>query len=83
MEEHGFRTMSTKGRHFASFSLACWPVIEGDLVKLFRRPGATLGDSDMSQIPALESLAQLRDEIDRIDGDMHSLLMERGISSTG
>ena len=32
----------------------------------------------MSQIPALESLAELRDEIDRIDRDMHNLLMERG-----
>jgi chorismate mutase len=32
----------------------------------------------MSQIPALESLAELRKEIDRIDGEMHRLLMERG-----
>jgi chorismate mutase len=32
----------------------------------------------MSQISALESLAQLREEIDRIDGEMHNLLMERG-----
>ena len=32
----------------------------------------------MSQIPALESLADLREEIDRIDGEMHQLLMARG-----
>jgi chorismate mutase len=32
----------------------------------------------MSQISALESLAELREEIDRIDGEMHKLLMERG-----
>ncbi len=32
----------------------------------------------MSQISALESLAELREEIDRIDGEMHNLLMERG-----
>jgi chorismate mutase len=32
----------------------------------------------MSQNAALESLAQLREEIDRIDGEMHRLLMDRG-----
>jgi chorismate mutase len=32
----------------------------------------------MSQVPAVESLAELRKEIDRIDGEMHRLLMERG-----
>jgi chorismate mutase len=32
----------------------------------------------MSQISALESLAELREEIDRLDGEMHKLLMERG-----
>ncbi len=32
----------------------------------------------MSQFSALESLAELREEIDRIDGEMHNLLMERG-----
>lgn len=32
----------------------------------------------MSEISALESLAELREEIDRIDGEMHRLLMERG-----
>jgi chorismate mutase len=32
----------------------------------------------MSQNSALESLAELRDEIDRIDGEMHRLLMDRG-----
>jgi chorismate mutase len=32
----------------------------------------------MSQISALESLAELREEIDRIDGEMHDLLMKRG-----
>src|SRR5664279_1157462 len=32
----------------------------------------------MSQNAALESLAELREEIDRIDGEMHRLLMDRG-----
>ena len=32
----------------------------------------------MSQNAALEFLAELRDEIDRIDGEMHRLLMDRG-----
>ena len=29
-------------------------------------------------MPAADTLAELRDEIDRIDRDMHRLLMERG-----
>ncbi len=33
----------------------------------------------MSQISAFELLAELREEIDRIDGEMHNLLMERGL----
>lgn len=32
----------------------------------------------MSKPTALESLAELREEIDRIDGEMHELLIERG-----
>ncbi|WP_374546910.1 chorismate mutase [Rhodoblastus sp.] len=32
----------------------------------------------MSEPTALESLAELREEIDRIDGEMHELLIERG-----
>ena len=32
----------------------------------------------MSENAALESLAELREEIDRIDGEMHRLLMDRG-----
>ena len=44
-----------------------------------RRPAPSLTMSDTAKSPSLPpSLAALRAEIDRIDGEMHRLLMERG-----
>jgi chorismate mutase len=43
-----------------------------------RRPAFTMTIEPMTEPSALESLAELRAEIDRIDGEMHELLIERG-----